>query len=327
MYGLSNDHVEFLKNCITEVFGEKTDLKVYLFGSRAKGKERKFSDVDLAFKSKDSKLDQKISIITHKLEDSNLPYKFDLVNWKNIFKEYLPQIQKEKKIFWTKDHIVKRSPWRICPIGSHWVKEHVKRGNTDSTDSHCRKNPSGKDILKADEISLIAKLPVFNSVKLKAAPDNLGFKNGNEFDHLINGWCAYWNEILQPDELLHPNIVKALIATESGFMINPPRSSKHTAIGLLQLMPKTIGLLSLRSKELKNHYVEISKDEAFDPNVNICAAIRWLFRKRELVRRKRINTDWLDTLEEYKGITKQTSKKPAEIKSNIRELYEKLSKN
>ena len=37
-------------------------------------------------------------------------------------------------------------------MGYHWVKEHLKDGNSDTTNPHCRKNPSRKDILKADEI-------------------------------------------------------------------------------------------------------------------------------------------------------------------------------
>lgn len=242
------------------------------------------------------------------------------------FKGLSSNDQKREKKFWSKDDIQIHSPWRPCPVGFHWVKDHLKKGNIDSTNAHCRKNPSKKDILKADEIHKITENLLFKNVKLLATQDDLGFKNGNSFDSMINGWCAYWNDIFKLNPPLHPNHVKALIATESGFKISPKVTSKHTAIGITQIMPKTVTLLSQRSKELKDHFIEVSREEMRDPNINICSAIRWLFRKRELVIRKRPNADWLDTLEEYKGITDQKSKTPKRIKSDIREFYERLSR-
>lgn len=324
-FGLSSEHINLIRNTFQEVFGAQTDLKVYLFGSRATGKNRKNSDIDLALKSKDPSLNSKISLVKEKLENSSVPFKCDLVNWDEIVHEYLPTIKKQKKLFWTKNDAIIKSPWRVCPIGYHWVREHLKDGNQDTTNPHCRKNPSRKDILKPDEIHKISEIELFKNPKIKASSIDLGFKNGNKYDALINGWVAYWNDVFRFNEPLHPNHVKALIATESGFRENPPRNEKHTAIGITQIMPKTISLLSQRSKELKDHFIEASKEQIFDPNVNICVSIRWLFRKRELVLRKKKNADWLDTLEEYKGITKQKAKKSIRIKSDIREFYEKLS--
>lgn len=308
-FGLSNEALNLLKNIIQDVFGASTDLKVYIFGSRATGKNKKNSDIDLAFKSKDKDLNSKIAEIKNKVEESNFPYKFDIVNWDEILKEYLPTITKQKKKFWSKDDVIITSPWRICPVGFHWVKEHLKKGNVDPTNPHCRKNPSKKDILKADEIHKITENILFKNPSVKATKNDLGFKNGNDFDYLINGWCAYWNDVFKMEPALHPNHVKALIATESGFKLKPKGPPGHTAIGITQIMPKTVSLLSQRSKELKNNYIEVTKEEMLDANINICSSVRWLFRKRELVIRKRPNADWLDTLEEYKGITNQSKLK------------------
>ena len=323
-FGLSSDQIKLIKNTIQSVFGPVTDLKVYIFGSRATGKNRKFSDIDLAFKSKDKDLNKKISQLKNQFEESNLPYKFDLTNWDEILQAYKPQIEKEKKVFWTKKDIIITSPWRLCPIGYHWVREHLKSGNQDSTDPHCRKNPSGKDILKTDEIKKIPELDIFKNPPVKASTNDMGFRGKDKkYDYYINGWCAYWNEALKPDLKIDPNIVKALIATESSFEENPSRTARHTAIGITQLMPKTINYLSSKSKELKNHYVEISKEDAFDPNVNIAASIRWLFRKYDIIKKNK-NITWFDVIEEYKGIRKQKGTDSDKIRKRFQAEYKKL---
>lgn len=326
-FGLKEEYLEIIKRNIQDVFGTQTDLRVYIFGSRATGKHRKNSDIDLALKSKSNELDKTIYVLKERLEDSKIPYKMDIVNWDRILKEYLPQIRKDKKLIWSKKDAIVMSPWRICPIGYHWVKEHLKAGKNDPTNSHCRKNPKGKDILKADEILEITKHKLFQNPNQKASDVDLGFKGlENKFDALINGWCAYWNDVFKLDEPLHPNHVKALIATESSFNQNPNRNEKHTAIGLLQLMPRTINLLSSRSKELKNSFVDISKEEAFDPNVNICAGIRWLFRKHEIAKKRKKTITWTEVIENYKGIQQQKGPVSDKIRTDFMRFYQKLNK-
>jgi ribosomal protein S15P/S13E len=121
---------------------------------------------------------------------------------------------------------------------------------------------------------------------------------------LIAGWVQYWNEILKSDQPLDPNLVKALIASESNFYperLNNKKDS-NSARGLMQITNDTRKLLD-DGKELKDHYVTATKKDLNDPAVNICAGVRWLFRKREIasaVRLKRQAT-WLEAAEEYKG--------------------------
>jgi hypothetical protein len=151
----------------------------------------------------------------------------------------------------------------------------------------------------------------------------MGFKGlDRKYDDLINGWCAYWNDTLNPIEPLHPNFVKALIATESSFQENPKRTSKRPAIGLMQIMPKTIHLLSSQSKELKDHFLELTEKDVLDPNVNICAGIRWLYRKYELSKMK--NKTWLAVLENYKGISAQKGNQSDDIRNKTLLYYNKL---
>ncbi|HXH74025.1 MAG TPA: nucleotidyltransferase domain-containing protein [Bacteriovoracaceae bacterium] len=327
-FGLKKEEIALIKEKIQKVFGEKTDLKVYLFGSRATGKNKKNSDIDLALKSKDPAINTKISTLKNELEESQIPYKIDLINWDVILKEYLPGIRKQKVPFWDKKQAVVVTPWRLCPLGEHWVIRHpksIKSGKITDHDGHCRRNPKGKDILKSDEIKKISELEIFKKVSVKASYSDLKYPDGNKYNDLINGWCAYWNEMLIPDEKLHPNYVKALLATESGFNINPPTFSKnHKAIGIMQIMPETIGYVSSRSKDLKDHFLEITKEDLKDPNIAIAVAIRWLFRKYQLVKRKKKNATWLDSLEEYKGITDQKGKVPSDIRESLKSKISEL---
>ncbi len=146
----------------------------------------------------------------------------------------------------------------------------------------------------------------------------------SEFDG--ENWELHrWNEILKPEIPLHPNYVKALKATESSFNENPPSPTKdHKAIGLMQIMPETVGYLGPRSKDIKDHFIEISLEDARDPSVAIAAATRWLFRKHRLVIGKKKGATWMDALEEYKGITNQKGAKPAEIRLKLNQFYKKL---
>ncbi len=203
-------------------------------------------------------------------------------------------------------------PWRVCPYGEHQVVEHPKNnppskphpdGSISTVHWHCAHNPSGKDQLYPDEIREIATRH-FSDLKNKPCPLPLKFtKNGSKYDDLIAGWVQYWNEVLKPDQPLDPNLVKALIASESGFdpkKIN--KRGKDRARGLMQITNETRKLLG-DEKELKDHYLNLTKEDLIDPGVNICAGVRWLFRKREIasvVRLKRQAT-WLEASEEYKG--------------------------
>lgn len=220
-------------------------------------------------------------------------------------------------------------PWRLCPIGEHWVKEHSrvsKKGAKALVDGHCRKNPKGKDIIHSDELIQIAKKH-FKDLKNTPANNPLGFPKGNLFDNVIGGWCEYWNAILKPKQKIDPNIVKVLIASESGFEPEPIVPKDHQAIGIMQIMPQTIKYLSSSSKELKNHFVEIDSETARDPVVNIAAGIRWLFRKYELTESKlKKEPSWVEVLYDYKGITNDKSKRAKDIRDILDKHLKELKK-
>jgi hypothetical protein len=213
----------------------------------------------------------------------------------------------------------KKHPWRICPIGEHWVNEHPRitsKGET-SIEGHCRKNSNKKNIIKADELLAIANQH-FKNLEIMPTPNNLKFPEGNEYDGIIAGWCKYWNDNLNPKNKIHPNIVKVLIATESGFKKEPTVQKDHKAIGIMQIMPETLVYLSAKSKELKDHHMDIDSNEAKNPTINIASGIRWLFRKYELTKHKlKREPSWREVLMDYKGVLTDDSSTALKIKNSI----------
>jgi predicted nucleotidyltransferase len=82
---LEEKFISLIKICVRKNFPE---AKIFIFGSRAKETNRKFSDIDIAIK--DSKINsQKLAKTRFELEESDLPYKVDLVDYNELDKKIL----------------------------------------------------------------------------------------------------------------------------------------------------------------------------------------------------------------------------------------------
>ena len=80
-FGLPEQDIDLITS-VFETFPEI--MEAYIFGSRAKGNYKKGSDVDIALKGENLTL-QLISTISYSLnEETNLPYKFDILNFHSI---------------------------------------------------------------------------------------------------------------------------------------------------------------------------------------------------------------------------------------------------
>jgi len=255
-----------------------------------------------------------------------------------VLKNFMPFSRKLLKM--TKKNEKKVThPWRLCPAGQHWVASHPmnvpvsEKNPTGVTvrDGHCRTNRSGKDQIYSDEIHRIAE-NFFSQVADMPAPDDLGYKGGNRYDRLIGGWTLYWNEIFDPLDRLSPNLVKALIMTESRFKedARATASPGNLARGLMQITDQTLKILSDERGELKDFLIDIDQREAFDPNLNISAGVRWLFHKKNLLEKKlRRKVSWEEAVMEYKSYTKDLKmkkKKALKQRDKFLDAYEKLNK-
>lgn len=193
----------------------------------------------------------------------------------------------------------KNHPWRLCPLGESWVRTHPltvpasskKPKHSTVRNGHCRENPGGREVYTASEFREIAAHyfhGLANDPNTMPIPDALDFPSGNKYDLLIAGWTKFWNEILKPDRPLTPDFVKALIATESSFEVHSSKNSKEgTARGLIQVTEKTRRILQKdSSKELRDHLIDMTAEEAQEPEINIAAGIRWLHHKRNLLKKR-----------------------------------------
>lgn len=208
-------------------------------------------------------------------------------------------------------------PWRRCGKDERFVKEHTVHYKPcerfpDGLDcirhAHCSKNPSGKDILTFSEIEFITKTYFKNLKHLpnKAKGSLLAYgAKANAFDHLIGGWVQYWNEVLMPSDPLDPDLIKALIATESSFDVNPEkyRGKVH---GLTQIRNDTWEYLQGADNEIKQHQIKVEKAQLLDPSTSICCSVRWLFRKRVLAKDfLNRQVTWMEAVIAYKSYLSQ----------------------
>ncbi len=76
-------------------FFRNEKVRIYLFGSRARGDNTPFSDVDIGFLV-NRDISDKLTILKEILEESNFPYKVDLVDLSEN-KELLEIVLKEGK--------------------------------------------------------------------------------------------------------------------------------------------------------------------------------------------------------------------------------------
>jgi len=79
-------------------FLDPKDCQVFVFGSRTTGKARKFSDIDVGIKSSKPIPWWKLSAIEEALEESDLPYTIDVVDF-NLVSEKFKQVAERKIIY------------------------------------------------------------------------------------------------------------------------------------------------------------------------------------------------------------------------------------
>ncbi|MDR3606843.1 MAG: transglycosylase SLT domain-containing protein [Oligoflexia bacterium] len=136
--------------------------------------------------------------------------------------------------------------------------------------------------------------------------------------------------MLKPTEHLDPNLVKALIGSESDFNPNRLANKKDpdSARGLMQVTNESREILNDDGGEIKDHHITATRNDLNDPNINICAGVRWLFHKRALFSNTlKRQASWLETVSGYKGTKKAPSKKRAqELIDRFKKKYEVLQK-
>ncbi len=98
-FGLKKRHLDFIMQVLADNIPQK-EAKFYIFGSRAKGNYKEYSDIDIAVKLPDKKLSADIlGKILMEFSDSTLPYEVDVIDlnaiddkFKNLIKNSLAEL-------------------------------------------------------------------------------------------------------------------------------------------------------------------------------------------------------------------------------------------
>lgn len=153
------------------------------------------------------------------------------------------------------------------------------------------------------------------------------YKNADKFDEIIAVWTDFFNKKFNAEPPIDPDIVKALISSESDFDPDP-FGNRKIAIGIAQITKKTLKILQDPNGEAKDFiFKDIRQKDLKDPNISIPMAVRWLHRKKETaaIKLKRVPSHE-EIILEYKGLLKSDSDyKKAGLKK-YREAYATLKK-
>jgi Zn-finger nucleic acid-binding protein len=217
----------------------------------------------------------------------------------------------KKKVTTVKEHPRKIPVSKKNPTGITIVDKHPRRLDGTYLDR--------KEIDKIIKNYDLKKLIYPKSDKLNMYSDS------DKYDELIAIWTDYFNKKFPSDSLLDPDVVKALIGSESDFKLDPVNPA---AFGIAQITKETFKALQDPKGEVKEFiFTKFTLKDLKDPNVAIPMAIRWLFRKKKLAQGKlgkEPNAE--EIILEYKGLLKSTSKYKDKALKKFRGLYVLLKK-
>jgi hypothetical protein len=97
---MSESIIERIMFIVLEYLGDE-EVRIRVFGSRAKGRQRKGSDIDIAVIPKNDWNDIKLTLLRERLENSNIPWKVDLVDFSKVDEDFKRFASKDM-IFWKK---------------------------------------------------------------------------------------------------------------------------------------------------------------------------------------------------------------------------------
>ncbi len=89
--------IKDVEKIIKEIFKGKK-VKVFIFGSRARGEHTPRSDLDIGFLSEED-ISYELSILREFLEESNLTFVVDIVDLNRTSKDFREAVMKEAKLW------------------------------------------------------------------------------------------------------------------------------------------------------------------------------------------------------------------------------------
>jgi predicted nucleotidyltransferase len=95
---ISSALLERVKLSVLE-FLKDENITIILFGSRARGKFNRFSDIDIGIIPNDKLDNKKITLLKDSLENMNIPYTIDIVDLSKVSNAFKQKALKEKVIW------------------------------------------------------------------------------------------------------------------------------------------------------------------------------------------------------------------------------------
>lgn len=95
IFGLNAEQYRYISEQLVAPL-EQAGVRVFCYGSRARGDHRPFSDLDLMVES-ETDLAEQISQLQEMLTDSDFPYKVDLVEFRHFAESYKAGYQRDKQ--------------------------------------------------------------------------------------------------------------------------------------------------------------------------------------------------------------------------------------
>ena len=221
----------------------------------------------------------------------------------------------------------KESGKKVTVVREHPLRVPVSKKNPAGItirDRHLRRLKG--TYLDATEIESIFKNYDRNGLLYPTANKLSEYKNADKYDEVIAVWTDYFNKKFNAKPPLDPDVVKALIASESGFRTDPPENK--TAIGITQITKDTLKIMQNPNGETKDFiFRDIRQKDLKEPNIAIPMGVRWLFRKRETAMNqlKRV-PDHEELILEYKGLLKSKTDYKNQALKKFREDYADLKK-
>lgn len=94
MIDLAPEHLQVIKRILKRHLPGR---EIWVFGSRATGCAKKYSDLDLAVIGSVPLTLAQLALLEHELDESELPFKVDIVDWASIDGSFREIIRKTAK--------------------------------------------------------------------------------------------------------------------------------------------------------------------------------------------------------------------------------------
>lgn len=214
---------------------------------------------------------------------------------------------------------------RVTGVRAHPMRVPVSKKNpTGSTIRDRHKRRLHGIYLDADEIKSTFKSYNRNDIVYPTKKKLNNFSSADKYDEQIAVWTDYFNKKFDANPPLDPDVVKALIASESGFRADPPENKR--AFGITQITPETLRIVQDLDGEAKEFiFHQIRQKDLKNPDIAIPIGIRWLYRKRETAMSKlKRPPSHEEVILEYKGLLKSRSEYQQSALASYRREYGRL---